>query len=86
MSARYMADLRDEVRLVPFYGCRPFTPQSTCRDIHPGGPPARGSMIYVECCSRSGADHLRCMHRDPSTDPKPEKVHRKGKFKGGRGS
>lgn len=32
----------------------------------------KGSMLYCECCSKSGMDHVPIMRRDPKTDPKPD--------------
>ncbi len=84
VAPRYLIDILEEVRLEPIYGCKPLTPQTKCSDIH-HGPIRRGRAVCCEVCSRSGMDHLRCFHRDPRTEPRPEssKKYRKGKLKGG---
>jgi len=45
-------------RAVPMYGTRTYTPQTTCIDIHPGGPIPAGSKMYCEACASWGCDHI----------------------------
>lgn len=82
----YMASILDpEPHLEPMYGCKPFTPATTCRDIH-HRPIRFGSHMYCEACGKSGCDHWRALKRDPKSDPKPEgkkRAYTKGKLKGG---
>lgn len=46
-------------RLEPVFGCKPYTPQTTCADIHPGGKIPRGSNCCCMAvdCHKSGQDH-----------------------------
>ncbi len=50
--------------LVPTYGCRPWTAQSSCKDVHPHGPIPRGSKVYPECCGITGIEGHPVFHRD----------------------
>ena len=45
-----------EPRLMPIFGPRSFTPQTTCDDIHPSGPVPTGSANVCMSCHKSGID------------------------------
>lgn len=85
MIPAYLSELIQQPRLVPSYGCKSFTPDTDCGDIH-HGPIRRDSRIYCEVCGESGCDHWPCMKRDPKTEPRPEKrpAYRPGSLRGGR--
>lgn len=38
----------------PLFGCKPFTPSTTCADVHPGGLIPRGSMCVCMVCHQDG--------------------------------
>ncbi len=50
--------------LTPTYGCRAWTPQSTCQQVHPHGPIPRGAHVYCEACSITGIEGHPVFHRD----------------------
>ena len=59
-SASYDAPDRESPGfLEPIFGNQPFTPQTTCKDIHPGGRIPKGSACCCMACHKSGKDHLR---------------------------
>jgi hypothetical protein len=41
-------------RFTPLFGCRPFTPQTTCEDVHPGGSIPTGSRCVCMVCHQTG--------------------------------
>ncbi len=53
-----------EPQLVPTYGCKAWTRQSSCKDVHPNGPIPRGSKVYPECCGITGIEGHPIFHRD----------------------
>ena len=46
-------------KLELIFGPKPFTPLTTCDDIHPRGPIPKGSACCCASCSKSGKDHLK---------------------------
>ena len=52
-------DMESPGFLEPIFGNQPFTPQTTCKDIHPGGPIPKGSACCCMACNKSGKDHLK---------------------------
>lgn len=85
MIQAYLSVLIHQPSLVLSYGCKSFTPQTTCQDIH-HGPIKRDSRVCCAVCHQSGCDHWPCMKRDPRTDPKPEArpAYKRGKLAGGK--
>lgn len=86
LDALIEAEERREPALKMEYGCKSFTPQTTCEDIH-RAPYPRDSRRCCAVCHRSGCDHYACLQRDPKADPKPEPKptkYKPGKVKGGK--
>jgi len=54
------------------FGCRPFTPLTTCQDIHPGGPIPKGHHVCCAANHCTGVEGHPSLKRDRRTDPKPE--------------
>lgn len=38
------------------YGCQPWTPLSTCKNVHPGGPIPKGSKACCGKCHQTGIE------------------------------
>lgn len=53
-----------EPRLEPLFGILPFTPKTTCLQIHPHGPIPRGSKVVCMGCHRTGIEGNRVFRRD----------------------
>lgn len=43
--------------LVPLFGCQPFTPQTTCGEIHPRGPIPPSARDICMVCHKGGEAH-----------------------------
>jgi hypothetical protein len=72
-------------KVEPIFGCKAWSPQTACDDIH-HGPIQHGSSCCCMVCSRSGMDHHPALRRDPRTDPRPERrTHKKDRLRGGVG-
>lgn len=54
----------EEPHLTPTYGCRAWGRESSCKEVHPHGMPAKGSKVYLECCGKTGIENHPIFHRD----------------------
>lgn len=84
----------EEPHLTPTYGCRAWSRESSCADVHPRGMPDKGSKVYLECCSKTGIEGHPIFSRDAvdrNGDRKwvqggSRKVYKPGQYAGGTGA
>lgn len=56
------------IRVTMCYGPKPFTPSTSCDDIHPYGPIPRGSSCCCASCHQFGQDGAEFLYQHPDWD------------------
>lgn len=52
-----------ELSLIPTFGIRAWSAQSTCADVHPHGPMPSGTNLCCMACHKSGREKHRSLRR-----------------------
>lgn len=74
-----------EPHLVIIFGPFPWTPNSTCKEVHPRGGIRRGSRLCCGRCHKSGLDYLLVGRRHATKDRTNRKYSPDPVLKGGCG-